>query len=117
MGAILKELYFYFDHPIAVKERVLNSQSIGLWILVMGLGQKFGNFPHKIPNVSVFVLQVKKSVIGSGRKVPGTEPGRPLIYCMFGAHLYMDTRSQTDTRHFRDIKDQGFTLALRCSAF
>jgi len=57
--------------------------------LLLGLGRVshlwfgygFGNFPLKIPNFSIFCTSGKKNVIWSGRKVPGSEPGKPLIYC------------------------------------
>jgi len=32
-------------------------------------------------NFSIFCPSVKKNLFGSGQKVPGSEAGRPLIYC------------------------------------
>jgi len=69
------------------------------WWLVMGPGQKFltrvgsgrvshlwfglefGKFPLKTSNFSIFYPSGQKNCFGSGRKVPGSKPGRPLIYC------------------------------------
>jgi len=44
-------------------------------------GLEFGKFPLKTSNFSFFSLRVKKNCFGLGRKVPGSKPGRPLIYC------------------------------------
>jgi len=35
----------------------------------------------KNPNFSIFAIRVKKNLIGSGQKVPGSKPDRPHIYC------------------------------------
>jgi len=45
------------------------------------LGSEFGKFPLKIPIFLYLSFWVKKNLIGSGQKVPGSEPGRSLIYC------------------------------------
>jgi len=37
--------------------------------------------PKTVKFFIFFALQVKKNVLGSGQKVPGSEPGWPLIYC------------------------------------
>jgi len=57
-------------------------------------GYGFGKFPLKLSNFSIFCPS-GKNVIGSGQKVPGSEPGRPLINCgskvcwgCVRAHLY-----------------------------
>jgi len=42
----------------------------------------FWKFPLKISNFSIFSLQVKKNLFGSGQKVPGSKMDRPLIYCL-----------------------------------
>jgi len=44
-------------------------------------GLKFGKFCLKTSNFQFFSLRVKKNCFGSGQKVPGSKPGRPLIYC------------------------------------
>jgi len=44
-------------------------------------GFEFWKFPLKMSNFQFFSLRVKKNCFGSGRKVPGSKPGRPLIYC------------------------------------
>jgi len=71
----------------------------GLLVLVMGpsqffvarvgsdrvshlwFGFEFGKFPLKISNFSIFFLSGQKNIFGSGRKVPGSKAGQPLIYC------------------------------------
>jgi len=45
------------------------------------LGYGFGKFPLIASNFSIFCPSGQKNVIGSGQKVPGSKPGRPLIYC------------------------------------
>jgi len=56
---------------------------------IFGLGMDLENFPWKCQIFQFFALRVKKNVIGSGRKVPRSELGWPLIYwgvnCMFGS--------------------------------
>jgi len=42
-------------------------------------GFEFGKFPLKMSNFQFFSFSSKK--IPSGRKVPGSKAGRPLIYC------------------------------------
>jgi len=59
-------------------------------------GFGFGKFPQKISNLSISICPLgQKNLIGSGQKVPVSEPGRPLIYCWskvcsgrIGSHLY-----------------------------
>jgi len=48
----------------------------GLAIFVLGM--ELENFPLKCQIFQFFALRVKKKL--SGGKVPGSEPGRPLIY-------------------------------------
>jgi len=48
---------------------------------IFGLGMDLENFPLKRQIFQFLALQVKQNFIGLGRKVPGSEPGRPLIYC------------------------------------
>jgi len=43
--------------------------------------KEFGKFPLKMSNFSIFFPSDQKNRFGSGRKVPGSKPGRPLIYC------------------------------------
>jgi len=69
----------------------------------MGLGRKFfiwagsatwdsGKF---LPNPTIFLFWVKKNLIGSGQKIPGSRASRPFIYyeskvcsCRVRAHLW-----------------------------
>jgi len=44
-------------------------------------GYRFGKFPLKMPNFSIFCPSGKKNVISLGRKVPGSGLGWPLFYC------------------------------------
>jgi len=44
-------------------------------------GYRFGKFPLKCQMFQFFALWVKKNLIRSGGKVPGSELGQPLIYC------------------------------------
>jgi len=41
----------------------------------------FGKISLKMSNFSIFSLQVKKNLLGSGQKVPRSRAGQPLIYC------------------------------------
>jgi len=52
---------------------VRTGQSSLVWVLKISL---------KIPNFSIFSLQVKKNLFGSGQKVPGSKTDWPLIYCL-----------------------------------
>jgi len=59
-----------------------------VWVWTLKISPKNVKFSN-------FSLRVKKSCFGSGRKVPGSQPGRPLIYCgpkvssgRVRAHLY-----------------------------
>jgi len=61
-----------FD-PGQVKFLLLGSASL--------FGYGFGKFPLKMSNFSIFSPSDQKTVIGSGQKVPESEPGWPLIYC------------------------------------
>jgi len=80
-----------FLTPGQVKFLLLWSGRVShLWF---GFG--FGKFPLKIQKNSIFALWVKKNLVGSGQKVPGSKPGWPLIYCgskvcsgQVRAHLY-----------------------------
>jgi len=49
--------------------------------VIWGLGLNFKNFPLKCQIFQFFSLRIKKNCFGSGRKVPGSKPGRHLIYC------------------------------------
>jgi len=57
--------------------------------LLLGLGRvshfwfgyRFGKFPLKCQMFQFFALWVKKNLIRSGGKVPGSELGQPIIYC------------------------------------
>jgi len=58
-------------------------------------GLEFGKFPLNMSNFSIFFPLGQKNCFGSGRKVPGSKPGRLLIYCgskvssgRVRAHLY-----------------------------
>jgi len=44
-------------------------------------GFEFQKFPLKTSNFQFFSLRGQKNCFGSGRKVPGSKPGWPLIYC------------------------------------
>jgi len=44
-------------------------------------GLEFGKFYLKMSNFSNFYPSGQKNCFGSSRKVPGSEPGQPLIYC------------------------------------
>jgi len=48
---------------------------------IYGLGLNFENFPLKRQIFQLFSLRVKKNCFGSGRKVPRSKSGWPLIYC------------------------------------
>jgi len=48
------------------------------WVSHLWYGFEFVKFPLKM---SIFSHQVKKNLFGSGRKVPGSMAGWPLIYC------------------------------------
>jgi len=58
-------------------------------------GFEFQKFALKMSNFSIFSPSGQKNLFGSGRKVPGSEAGQPLIYCgskvssgQVRAHLY-----------------------------
>jgi len=69
--------------------KFLDSGRIGVWSNFCCLGQIvsaiFGlgleNFPRKSQIFQLFDLRVKKILIGSGQKVPGSKPDWPFIYC------------------------------------
>jgi len=42
---------------------------------------EFGKFALKTSNFSIFFPSGQKNLFGSGRKVPGSKAGWPLIYC------------------------------------
>jgi len=44
-------------------------------------GIEFQKFPLKMSNFSIFFPSGQKNLLWSGRKVPGSKPGQPLIYC------------------------------------
>jgi len=44
-------------------------------------GFEFQKFPLKMSNFSTFSPSGQKNCFRSGQKVPGSKPGRPLIYC------------------------------------
>jgi len=48
---------------------------------IYSLGLKLENFPLERKTFQFFSLRIKKNLFVSGRKVPGSKPGRPLIYC------------------------------------
>jgi len=48
---------------------------------INGLGWNLENFSLKCQIFQFFSLRVKKNLLGSGQKVPGSKAGRPLIYC------------------------------------
>jgi len=69
-------------------QKILNRVGSGqIFVARVGLGQPFlvlygfGKFLLKMAIFSIFCLAGQKNVIGSGRKVPGSQPGRPFIYC------------------------------------
>jgi len=43
-------------------------------------GFEFQKFPLKMSNFSIFFPSGQKNCFGSGRRVTGSKPGRPLIY-------------------------------------
>jgi len=45
-------------------------------------GYGFGNFPLKIPNFSIFCPADQKNIIGSGQKVPGSQPGWAFLFTL-----------------------------------
>jgi len=51
------------------------------WVAIYGLGLNLENFPLKMSNLSTFFHLCQKNLFESGRKVPGSKAGRPLIYC------------------------------------
>jgi len=66
------------------------------WVNNLWFGSSFGKFTLKIPNFSIFCLQVKKNIFGPGQKAPGSKTGWPLIYIgskvcsgWVRAHLYL----------------------------
>jgi len=51
------------------------------WVSHLWFGFGIKNFPLKSQIFQILALLVKKNLIGSGQKVPGSKQGQHLIYC------------------------------------
>jgi len=55
------------------------------WVSHLWFGFGFGKFPLKTSNFSIFSLWVKKNLLGSGQKVPGSRAGWLLFTAWVGS--------------------------------